>query len=176
MQLMASNATAAAEGLFQLLGMEVARDGSKACAFSQVCRTLGVEVDLSSFSEEVLKEILTCGYVSSKQSESLRGRLHWFETFGRIANNAIKVLGDLAVRKKRNVLSQSERRLLNFLMERVGNARSHTSLSSWIVFTDGACEGAEQKVGSVGGVIFAPDGKCEAFFGGEALSWRSSRS
>ena len=190
-QSMATNATAAAEGLFQLLGLEFARDGSKACAFSTVFRTLGVEVDLDLFSkgqvslghtcerrlelQEVLKDVLDCGYVSSKQSESLRGRLHWFESFafGRIANNAIKVLGNLAVKEnKRNVLNASERLALTFLMERVGNARPlnllPTSLCSWTVFTDGACEGAEQRMGSVGGVLFAPDGKCVSFFGGEA--------
>ncbi|CAJ1430111.1 unnamed protein product [Effrenium voratum] len=193
-QSMATNATAAAEGLFQLLGLEFARDGSKACAFSTVFRTLGVEVDLDLFSkgqvslghtcerrlelQEVLKDILDCGYVSSKQSESLRGRLHWFESFafGRIANNAIKVLGNLAVKEnKRNVLNASERLALTFLMERVGNARPlnllPTSLCSWTVFTDGACEGAEQRMGSVGGVLFAPDGKCVSFFGGEAPAY-----
>ena len=73
---------------------------------------------------------------------------------------------------KRNVLNASERLALTFLMERVGNARPlnllPTSLCSWTVFTDGACEGAEQRMGSVGGVLFAPDGKCVSFFGGEA--------
>ncbi|CAJ1457513.1 unnamed protein product [Effrenium voratum] len=39
------------DGLFQLLGLEFARDGSKACAFSTVFRTLGVEVDLDLFSK-----------------------------------------------------------------------------------------------------------------------------
>ena len=189
-QCMSSNAKAAAEGLFQLLGLEFATDGTKACEFSQVFRTLGVKIDLSRFAagevllghtqerkrelQEVLEEILGCGFVSSKQSESLRGRLHWFESFafGRIANQAIKVLGDLALKEnRRNVLSDHEKRALSFLLQRVANASplrlSPTSLNSWTVFTDGACEGMEVKVGTVGGVLFAPGGRCESFFGDE---------
>ena len=39
--------------------------------------------------------------------------------------------------------------------------------TAYLVFTDGACEGAEgQKTGSVGGVLVSPEGKLVQFFGG----------
>ena len=40
-----------------------------------------------------------------------------------------------------------------------------SSLDAWVIFTDGACEGAEKKVGSIGGVNFDPAGRCRGFFG-----------
>ena len=80
-------------------------------------------------------------------------------SFRRIADNAIKVLGDLAVKKNNtNVPSVSERFAFVFLVERVSNARPLSRfayISEFLdCFTDGAYKGAEQKLGSVGGVLF----------------------
>ena len=133
-----SNTSKTVEAIFDLLGVEFARDGDKACVFAKRFKSLGVEIDLQSFGagvvhlghtlerrEElslVLKEILKEKSITSKQAESMRGRLHWFESFafGRVANSAVKVLGELALSgRKRIDLAETDRTALSFLCERV---------------------------------------------------------
>ena len=112
----------------------------------------------------------------AKQAESLRGRMHWFESFafGRVANGAVKILGDLALRGTRTVaLERRDVMSLRFLKERVLVAPplklTPTCFLSWVVFTDGACEGPDgQKVGSTGGVLVNPFGVLLQFFGDKA--------
>ena len=126
----------------------------------------------------VLGEILQARTVTAKQAESLRGRMHWFESFafGRVANGAVKILGDLSLKGTRTVvLGQKDIVALRFLKERVLVAPplklTPTCLLSWVVFTDGACEGPDgHKVGSIGGVLVNPLGVVSRFFGGEAPS------
>jgi len=123
----------------------------------------------------VLDDILHSSSVTTKQAESLRGRLHWFESFafGRVAKGAVKTLGDLSLRRTKKVQRRDhEVRDLRFLKERVLQAPplklTPTSLLAWIVFTDGACEGPEgAKKGSVGGVLVSPHGSVLQFFDGE---------
>ena len=187
---MAGNTHKVVEALFDLLGMKFARDGDKAVEFSTRFKSLGVEIDVSNFSKgsiaightqdrrtelsKVLDEVFSQGVISTKQAESLRGRMRWFESFafGRVANGAVKALGRLALGGKKNVkLSRVDLRLLSFLKDRVLVAPplviTPSCLLSWIVFTDGACEGAEgMRVGSVGGVLVSPWGALQEFFGG----------
>ena len=186
-----SNTSKTVEHLFDLLGIDFARDGSKAECFSRSFRSLGVEICLDGFKDgvvtightkerceelgKVLGEILTAGFVSTKHALSLRGRMHWFESFafGRVANGAVRILGDIAGRQGREVrLSDSDLRALRFLKERVVIAPPlkilPSCLRAWVIFTDGACEGPEDlKTGSVGGVLINPDGAITSFFGGE---------
>jgi hypothetical protein len=185
-----SNTSKTVDNLFDLLGIEVAREGSKATGFSKQFKSLGVELDLRDFCraearightserrEEigaVLDDILRASCVTAKQAESLRGRLHWFESFafGRVANGAVKTLGDLSLRGlKQIVLRPREIRDLCFLRDRVLQAPplklTPTCLMSWVVFTDGACEGPDgAKTGSIGGVLVCPRGTLVQFFGG----------
>ena len=90
-----------------------------------------------------------------------------------MANSAVKVLGDLALSGRRKIdLSDSQMTSLRFLCERVLTAPplsiTPSCLLSWIVFTDGACEGPEgQKEGGIGGVLIDPFGKVVSFFGGK---------
>ena len=44
-----SNASKTVDNLFDLLGIEVAREGSKASGFSKQFKSLGVEIDLRDF-------------------------------------------------------------------------------------------------------------------------------
>ena len=181
---MARNAGSAVALLFDLLGIEFAKEGDKATEFSKHFKTLGVEefeqgaVYIGHTEERkqelgsVLQDLLVEKRVSSKQAESLRGRMQWFESFafGRVANKAVQTLGQLALkRRKANGLSTEELRDLKFLRDRVLQAPplkiSRSCLTSWIVFTDGACEGSDRKVGSVGGVPVSPSGTCVEFFG-----------
>ena len=186
-----SNTAKTVETLFDLLGVEFARDGNKASAFAKVFKSLGVEIDLENFESgivrlghtkerrdelsSVLQDILKERCVTAKQAESMRGRLHWFESFafGRVANSAVKVLGDLALSGRRKIdLTDSQMTSLRFLCERVLTAPplsiTPSCLLSWIVFTDGACEGPDgRKEGGIGGVLIDPFGKVVSFFGGK---------
>ena len=185
-----SNTSKTVEAIFDLLGVEFARDGDKACEFAKRFKSLGVEIDLQTFGagvvqlghtkerrEElslVLQEILKEKSITSKQAESMRGRLHWFESFafGRVANSAVKVLGELALSgRKRITLSETDMTALSFLCERVLTAPplaiTPACLQSWVIFTDGACEGPDDnKQGGVGGVLVDPLGRVVSFFGG----------
>ena len=66
-------------------------------------------------------------------------------------------------------LSQREVDSLIFLQQRVLTAPPTrimtTNLSTWYIFTDGACEGDSTKVGSIGGVLINPSGVAVEFFG-----------
>ena len=59
---------------------------------------------------------------------------------------------------------------LRFLRERVlapPLRLTPTCLLSWVIFTDGACEGPDdRKVGSIDGVLVSPQGVLQQFFGG----------
>ena len=186
-----SNTSKTVEMLFDLLGVEYARDGNKACAFSKCFKSLGVEIDLKDFGSDlvrlghtnerreelstVLRDILQSNCITAKQAESMRGRLHWSESFafGRVANSAVKILGDLSLCGRRKIdLSASDVAALTFLCDRVLTAPplviTPSCLLAWVIFTDGACEGPEgQKKGGIGGVLIDPLGKVDAFFGGE---------
>ncbi len=90
------NAEKAAQALFELLGLEYAKAGSQAGGFGALVKTLGLQIDLTNSTngvlightdsrrEEinmVLSEILSLEFLTSKQAESIRGRLHWQESF-----------------------------------------------------------------------------------------------
>ena len=150
--------------------------------FSDSFKTLGVIVDFSKSTEgraylghtesrkeelqHMLSDVLAKGSIDAKLAESLRGRMQWFETFaqGRVANSAVKKLGDLAFTGKPKVqLSDKDRSSLLFLGDRVLNAPplciERSILETWIVFVDGACEGSDKLVGSIGGVLMSPTGR-----------------
>ena len=113
--------------LFDLLGIDFAREGDKAGAFDVCFKSLGVEIRLGQFAsgavslghtkercEElraVLGEVLQAGCLSPKQAMSLRGRMHWFESFsfGRVANSAVKVIGDVSTRKGKTCQAEFSR-------------------------------------------------------------------
>ena len=179
------------ETLFDLLGVDFAKEGDKAGKSAKKFKSLGVEIDLQCFGSgvipmghtqdrkeelsSVLNGILKEKAINTKQAESLRGRLHWFKSFafGRVASSPVKALGDPALSGKRRVeLSAKDVSALQFLCERVliapPLAISPSCLQSWVIFTDGACEGQEGlKTGGIGGVLINPSGSIVSFFGGE---------
>lgn len=97
--------------LFDLLGIAFAREGKKCTQFGLEMKALGLVFDLEHFASgkiyikhtaerrtellDRIDEILENGELSPKEAESLRGRLHWYESylFGRTANLAIHQLG-----------------------------------------------------------------------------------
>ena len=52
---MVSNTSKTVEMLFDLLGVEYARDGDKACAFSKCFKSLGVEINLKDFGTDLVR-------------------------------------------------------------------------------------------------------------------------
>ena len=101
-QRMAHGTSIAAEALFDLFGMWYAKEGSKAVAFSDRVRTLGLLVQLGDIHKgfsvghtderrselrEALLGVLARKQIEPKQAERLRGRMQWFEgyAFGRVA-------------------------------------------------------------------------------------------
>jgi len=179
----------AAEALFDLFGMWYAKEGSKAVDFDTRVKTLGLLVELGDVKqgfaightaerrEELrasLNEVLQSKKLEPKQAERLRGRMQWFEgyAFGRIAQHSLRILGDIALRKQRVVqLEAHELCAIEFLVKRVLEAETlkitPVSLDTLIVFTDGACEGEGNRVGSIGGVIIDQTGRCYQHFSSE---------
>ena len=171
-----SSSELAAASLFDLHCIVFAKEGDKCMEFSECFETVGLMVDLTkntggcaflghteSRKEEllhVLSNVLAKGSIDAKLAESLRCRMQWFETCaqGRVANAAVKRLGDLAFTGKRTFnLNKRDKSSLLFLRDRVLNAPplciERSSLETWVVFVDGACEGSDKLVGSIGGVM-----------------------
>ena len=103
--------------------------------------------------------------------ERLRGRLQWFETFahGRVAQQSLEVISSLAsAGRKRESLGAKEIGALQFLKNRVLTASPtkvmSANLQTWYVFSDRACEGETEKIGSVGAVLINSDGQAISFF------------
>ena len=117
--------------------------------------------------KSALQEVLENKTVEPKQAERLRGRMRWFEgyAFGRVAQFSLEVLGDLSPKKQKTVrVADHELRATELLVKRVAEARaieiSSVFPSTFLIFTDGACEGESSRIGSVGGVLVSPNGKC----------------
>ena len=180
----ASNASWSAECLFDILGVIFARDGKKATVFDQVFSSLGVNFDLREMCNfsvllghtesrrleliDTISDIFRCGTFTSKGVERLRGRLLWFENFvcGRQANFLVARLGKYIRAGKGELPLNSELEVtLQKLMMRLEAGRpveiTRKLFSTWLCFTDGACE----QECSVGGVLVSPQGTAVMAFG-----------
>eukprot|EP00435_Cladocopium_sp_Y103_P041733 s2725_g11.t1 len=175
------------EMLFDLLGLQYAKEGHKCLPFNSTFKTLGLEVNTADFQagkvlvghtasrkEELkgqTKSVLDRGKLSSKDAERLRGRMIFFEgyTFGRVANSSVKTLGRFCTGPSgERPVDEELTRALKFLDTRVMEGKplsiERALHTTWLVFTDGACD-PEMRAGSVGGVLYDPHGQCLKFFG-----------
>ena len=187
-----NSASVSAECLFQLLGVNYAKEGKKAVGWGTKVKTLGVVLDLSPLPDELcgrrfvtightemrIKEltetidaILKAGQMSGKDAEKLRGRLQWFETFahGRVAQQSLRIISGLTTSgKEKQFLGMKEKGALGFLRNRVLAAPPTrvmaANLNTWIIFTDGACEGESEKLGSMGALLISPSGTAVEYF------------
>ena len=124
---------------------------------------------VQEITEEV-QGILTADRLIAKQSEQLRGRMCFFEgfVFGRVPSTALRCM-DRAARSgaTKGCLAADVIRALHALLDRLATARplelSYKSERTFILFTDGACEG-HPKVGSIGGVVIGLHGEPISFF------------
>ena len=183
-----SSVVVAAESLFSLLGVDFAREGKKAVPWGTEVCALGVKTNLAAGESsarhvtightearvkelcQALEAIELSGVMSLKEAEKLRSRLQWFETFagGRLAQQVLRNLSRMASTGRKNErLTAAELNTIHFLRRRVICAPptriSETSLQTWIIFTDGACEGEDTKVGSIGAVLIDPGGVAVKF-------------
>ena len=173
--------------LFELIGLNYAQDGPKAPPFCNVFKMLGLVVDLRdahsktffvSHTEErrtelkqSLEDIIQKGEITQKEAERIRGRMIFFEcfVFGRIANLDLKRFGDLCrAGRTTNTLSLEEVQVVQRLCERVQTGAAIPmgvqNLETWLIFTDGACEG-DVPTGSIGGVLVSPNHQVLHHFG-----------
>eukprot|EP00435_Cladocopium_sp_Y103_P072858 s580_g41.t1 len=121
--------------------------------------------------EATIQSFLETKSMSSKDAEKLRGRLQWFESFayGRVAQQALRTISGIAsVRRVQPQLTDLEVKALKFLKDRVLTAPptkvQATCLNTWLVFSDGACEGEVQKEGMIGAVLISPNGAVSRYF------------
>ena len=174
--------------LFDLLGVQYAKEGKKNQPFSNEMRALGLIFDLTKFDEgvvfikhtperrlelsEKIRSILKANELSPKDAESFKGRVQWFESFlfGRTANLAIHRLGKRALMKGGRHSYKLDAELqtsLEFLRHRVehGAPLQLTAITerSILIFTDGAFA-EETGAGSIGGVLLDHDGTVLNYF------------
>ena len=187
------NTNWAATTLFDMLGLQYANEGPKCPPFATSFKMLGLRVGLTSATsksftvghtsdrtKELLKsldEIVKKGEISVKEADRLRGRMLFFESFvfGRIANLSLRQFGDLCrLGRTTHKLSLAELEVVERLIERVRTAvpvpLGIDTLTTWIIFTDGACEG-DAVTGSVGGVLVSPNMRVAHHFGATAPVW-----
>lgn len=174
--------------LFDMLGIQFAKEGKKSQAFGPEMKALGLIFDLSQFDEGVvyikhtperraellakINSILEQDSLTPKEAESFRGRIQWFESylFGRIANLSIHRIGKRAQQKgskTKSKLDDELRSSLIFLRTRVQTGSplllTAETEDSVLIFTDGAFD-AENLKGSVGGVLLDHKGRPLRFF------------
>ena len=118
-----------------------------------------------------LDTFLKANAMTSKEAERMRGRMIFFEgyTFGRVANSAVKAIGRYCHSQVPTPqFDAAMRKSLEFLQQRVLAGKplkiQRSLHQTWLIFTDGACD-PEARHGSVGGVIYDPQGNCRSFFG-----------
>ena len=183
----------AVTSLFDLIGLEFAREGPKCPPFSPIFKMLGLTLDLARVSEksftightserkaELLQSLLDIAEakcLTTKEAERLRGRLLFFESFvfGREANLTLKNFSNLCrMGRTASELTSKEVEVVLALHDRVKHAvpipMGISNLQTWIIFTDGAVEG-DVPTGSVGGVLVAPNHQIVHHFGGQCPDW-----
>ena len=168
-----------AEMLFDLLGWNIAKSGSKAMPFSDTLECLGVSINLTEFPKAIVKitntddrkkEILEniASHLHSKQltssdAQKLRGRMQFAENqiFGRQARRCLKKVSE-HLQTGRTVidheLCESLVRFSHYLKEgRPREVRLFTR-ETWLIFTDASYEQTHINPVGIGCVLVNPTG------------------
>ena len=179
----------AADALFDLMGVEYAKEGKKATNFSTTVSALGLVFDLADFSNgcvtirhterraqelrDTLGHHLEQGTLSPKEAEVLRGRLRWYSSylFGRGPAVAMKVLSRRAQgREGSNFVNDELRGALGRLLDHVENAPplriNVASGRTFFLFTDGSYEPSSEVAAGIGGILYDDAGMPVSFFSG----------
>ena len=173
------------ELVFMLTGWSFDRDGKKATSFSNVCHALGVQFDLASSGERLLRirnteqriadlqaliaSTLDSSTLSKQDALVLRGKLGFADSYlhGRLGLLVLKLLSDHAYGRTTKIQPELDMGL-RFMSQRLGAANprcvSSNELKQWFLFTDAAFE-PEAGTGGLGAALFSDEGKCVAWLG-----------
>ena len=177
---------------FKSFGWVLSEDDEKNVGFSRVFTALGVEFDLASVAQGVLRvgntqkrrneleaavdAILQTDELGPKVSESLKSRLMFAESqiYGRCAKTALRAVGQPALDgKTMKPLNHEVRFALEWMKRRIVRGvpreiRVETAETLYL-FIDGACEpdkdGGSLPRTSIGGVLLDGSGRGLYFFG-----------
>ena len=192
------NAGEVAGLVFELLGWDVKTEGDKAAGFGEVLKTLGVEfrfrdavkgevgiVNRQDRVEEIAEDIqgiLASGILKPAHAASLRGRLLFAQgqCFGRCGLASLRILGRWAGagglgRPSWRRVEAALRFWLAYFAAAAPRSLSCSDMNPVVIFTDGACEGVDRDIVTIGGVIYdAATGGPECF--GFQVPWDVVRS
>ena len=173
------------ELVFMLTGWRFDMDGKKATTFGTVCKALGVQFDLSSSGEKLLKicnteqhvqdllamlnATLQAGELGKQDTLILRGKLGFADSFlhGRLGLIVLKQLSEHAygrsakLREELVIGLHAMVQRLTLCGPRVVSAKA---MQQWFVFTDAAYE-PELHTGGLGAAVIDDNGKCVGWFG-----------
>ena len=181
----AESSKSSMELVFMLTGWRFDRDGKKATSFSTTCNALGVQFDLSSSGERILRvrnteqrvlELQTLrtatlrdGQLNKQDALTLRGKLGFADSFlhGRLGLMVLKQLSDHAYGRTSSI--QPELFLgLQVMAQRLSNAAPRTvsaqAIQQWLMFADAAYE-PESFSGGLGAALFDEACNCVGWFG-----------
>ena len=176
-----SNTDQTVDLFFKSLGWKYATDGDKSSEFSTKFSALGIEVDLTNFSQGFVefkntsKRVLElCGYIDKAltdgelkllDSQKLRGRMQFADgqLFGRLGRLCLRAVTEHAYSGKgpkiKSGCIQALQRFKDFLQHSPPRRIQRSSHKTWLVFTDACYEPTSTtwRCG-IGGVIISPDG------------------
>ena len=176
-----SNTDQTVDLFFKSLGWKYATDGDKSSEFSTKFSALGIEVDLTNFSQGFVefkntsKRVLElCGYIDRAltdgelkllDSQKLRGRMQFADgqLFGRLGRLCLRAVTEHAYSGKGPKIKtgciQALQRFKDFLQHSPPRRIQRSSHKTWLVFTDACYEPTSTtwRCG-IGGVIVSPDG------------------
>ena len=176
-----SNTDQTVDLFFKSLGWKYATDGDKSSEFSTKFSALGIEVDLTNFSQGFVefkntsKRVLElCGYIDRAltdgelkllDSQKLRGRMQFADgqLFGRLGRLCLRAVTEHAYSGKGPKIQtgciQALQRFKDFLQHSPPRRIQRSSHKTWLVFTDACYEPTSTtwRCG-IGGVIVSPDG------------------
>ena len=173
------------ELVFMLTGWRFDLDGKKATTFGDVCNALGVQFDLRSSGDKVLRicnteqriqdlqamisATLEEGCLSKQDALVLRGKLGFADSFlhGRLGLMVLKQLADHAYGRS-NKLSTELKVGLTVMSHRFRTSKprivSAKTLQQWYMFADAAYE-PDMFMGGLGAALFNEECKCVGWFG-----------
>ena len=184
----ATQADIAIRAMLMILGWTMTTDPSKCKAFEKVFDVLGVSVDLSLVPagkvvvrnkvtrvETICEQIAGVeaeGFMSAPLAAEVRGKCQFAanQLFGRVAAGPLSVLSEHQHKAKSKVLSLQVKEALARLKSllKAGKPRELRFLGETrpvLVFSDGACEGQDRALVTVGAVIIDTASKECLMFG-----------
>eukprot|EP00435_Cladocopium_sp_Y103_P004758 s4854_g1.t1 len=172
--------------MLDILGWAFDREGPKSDDFSEIVKALGVQFDLSSCGDgilrvcntekrvretiQLLEETMSAGRMQKREALVLRGRLAFCDAFifGRLGKIALQNITRHAYAVPYSAeISNSLLDSLKLLKERVITGRPRTLssklLQTMFLFTDASFD--EKKGAGLGAVLIGGNGKVMAWFG-----------